>query len=274
MVRVVQPDRVAPRHLVDHLLASGRFVVSLAEVATLMGLSARAATVTLSRLRRDGQLFSPARGLYVMIEPRYRSWGAVPAVDFIDPMMAALGRGYYVSLLSAAELYGAAHQRPQVFQVMVDRQVANRDFGRVRLRFYVNTRMGSVSTTRRNSATGQFSIATPATGCLDLATRPNEAGGLNNVATVLSELVAETGLDARQLVEAAAAYPAATLRRLGWLLAAVDSAMDLDALRRALAGRSQQAARSPVLLDPAGARNGRINTVWGVMENSIVEADL
>jgi hypothetical protein len=29
-----------------------------------------------------------------------------------------------------------------------------------------------------------------------------------------------------------------------------------------------------VLLDPAGARNGRINTVWGVMENSVVEADL
>ena len=36
--------------------------------------------------------------------------------------------GYYVGLLSAAELFGAAHQRPQVFQVVVDKYLPDRAF--------------------------------------------------------------------------------------------------------------------------------------------------
>lgn len=38
-------------------------------------------------------------------------------------MMAHLGRDYYLGWLSAAEMYGAAHQRPQVLQVAVDRHL-------------------------------------------------------------------------------------------------------------------------------------------------------
>lgn len=57
----------------------------------------------------------------------YRSWGVLPGELFIDGMMRALGREYYVSLLTAAAMHGAAHQAPQVFQVMVDRHVADRD---------------------------------------------------------------------------------------------------------------------------------------------------
>jgi predicted transcriptional regulator of viral defense system len=271
---MIVSDRVAPRHLVDHLLAAGRSVVTVSEVQELTGLSAGAAVAALTRLRRDGLLFSPTRGLYVMIEPRYRSWGAVPAVDFIDPLMRALGRGYYVSLLSAAELYGASHQRPAVFQVMVDRQVGDRDFGRVRLRFHLSSRLGAVPTILRNSATGQFHAAAPATVCLDLATRPNDAGGLDNVATVLSELVSQTSLQAQELVGAAVAYPVASLRRLGWLLELVESQIDLEVLRQGLSGPAPEASRSTTLLDPAGRRHGRINTAWRVIENCPVEPDL
>ena len=267
-------DRVTPRKLVDHLLASGRYAVNLSEVQELTGLSASGASAAMTRLRRDGRLVSPTRGLYIMIEPRYRSWGAPPATDFIDPLMRALGRGYYVSLLSAAELYDATHQRPQLFQVMVDRQVGDRDFGRVRLRFYLNSHLVSVPTVLRNSSTGQFWVATPAVVCLDLASRPNEAGGLNNVATVLSELVAETGLQSSALVDASAAYPVATLRRLGWLLEFVESEVDVGILRQNLDRRSTEGSRVTALLDPAGGRRGRVNTSWGVVENCRVEPDL
>ena len=43
-----------------------------------------------------------------MIPPEFRSWGAVPATHFIDPMMRFLGHDYYVGYLSAAEAHGAA----------------------------------------------------------------------------------------------------------------------------------------------------------------------
>ena len=42
------------------------------------------------------------------------------------------------ALLSAAELLSAAHQRPQVFQVVMDKYLPGRTFGRVRMGFIVN----------------------------------------------------------------------------------------------------------------------------------------
>jgi predicted transcriptional regulator of viral defense system len=262
--------RVPPRHLSDHLLAHGRPIVTLAEVSELTGLPPKGAADALMRLRRAHQMFSPHRGLYVAIPPQYRTWGVVPALDFIDAMMATLKRLYYVALLSAAELHGAAHQRPQVFHVMVDRQLAHRDLGRVRLRFYTRRQISSVPVTLRNSATGQVRVSTPAATALDLASRPNDAGGLSNVATVLVDLVDETGLSSDDVAPVAAMYPKASLRRLGWLLDLADVDIDTDAL----AAQVGNGRRPAVLLDPAGENRGHGNQRWGVVENSIVDPEL
>lgn len=261
--------RVPPRRLADYLLAHGRPAATLEDVAELTGLSPKAAAAALTRLKRNRELFSPHPGLYVAIPPQYRTWGVLPALDFIDPLMVALHRRYYVSLLSAAELYGAAHQRPQVFQVMVDRQVADREFGRVRLRFYTRTRIDQVPTVTRNTATGQARIATPGATALDLATRPIDAGGLSNVATVLAELVEEPRLTVDEVLAAAPAYPAASLQRLGWLLEQVGAPLDLDRLADAVRDHSD----SGVALDPKAPRRGHRHPRWGVVENTDVEPD-
>ena len=42
-------------------------------------------------------------------------------------MMAHLHRGYYVALLTAAAMHGAAHQAPQSFQVITEKDVPDRD---------------------------------------------------------------------------------------------------------------------------------------------------
>lgn len=271
-------QRVAPRHLSDHLLAQGRPIVSLAEVADLTGLSPKAAADALVRLRRGHQMFSPHRGLYAAVPAQYRTWGVLPALDFIDAMMGAMGRQYYVALLSAAELHGAAHQRPQVFQVMVDRGVADREFERVRLRFYTRRHLPEVPTAPRNTATGQARVATPAATLLDLASRPNDAGGLSNVATVVAELVEETNVAANELLAACTAYPVASMRRLGWLLERLQGEAATrtlaDALANALADAGQSPHRPAVLLDPAGLRRGLGSRRWGVVENTDVDPDL
>ena len=264
------PGAVPPRQLSDYLLAHGRPVASLEEVAELTGLSRKAAAAAITRLKRADQLFSPHPGLYVAIPPQYRTWGVVPALDFIDPLMRALDRRYYVALLSAAELYGAAHQRPQVFQVMVDRQVADRDLRRVRLRFYTRTRIDQVPTLRRNTATGQATIATPAATALDLASRPVDAGGLSNAATVLAELAEAHTFTADDLVAAALAYPTSSLQRVGWLLEFVAADIDFDLLQRVIAERGHGSAA----LDPTEPRRGRRHPHWAVVENTVVEPDL
>lgn len=270
---------VPPRHLVDYLLSHGRSVITLRELAELTGLSPASAADAAKRLRRSGQIFSPTRGLYVAIPPQYRNWGVVPAADFIDPFMRLVGRNYYVGLLSAAELHGASHQRPQVFQVMVDQPLTNRDFGRVHLRFYTQSRLKHLPVQKFNSATGQFLVSTPAITALDVANRPADAGGLGNVATVLAELVGATALDAQSILKCAEWYSSASLRRLGWLLERIaqdsDSIkIDLEPLASAVAHTVKTRGRLQTLLDPHGPRRGRVNPKWGLIENVEVEPDL
>lgn len=268
----VMAAKVAPRTLSDYLLSHGRPIVTLSEVAELTGLTKAAASVALIRLRESAQMFSPHPGLYVAVPPQYRTWGVVPGIDFIDAMMKAMSRRYYVALLSAAELHGAAHQRPQVFQVMVDRPVGNRDLRRVRLRFYTHANISEVPIQLRNTATGQVPIGTPAATCLDLVSRPNEAGGLNNVATVIADLASESKVDGDGILHAVGAYPAASLRRLGWLLDHLETDIDTDILNARLDHGSNR--RATTLLDPTGPRRGHADHRWGVIENTVVEPDL
>lgn len=263
---------VHPRHLSDYLLAHGRPVVTLGEVAEVLGVDEKHAASALVRLKQTNQMFSPQRGLYVAVPPQYRTWGGVPAMDFIDPMMRAGGFSYYVALLSAAELHGAAHQRPQAFQVMADRRVENRDFGRVRLRFYQSAKVDALPVEMRNSTSGRVRVASPAVTALDLASRPADGGGLSNVATVVAELAEEKKLAAEEIMSISVHYPSAPLRRLGWLLDFVDRGVDTD--RLAAAADERRVGHFETLLQPGGPRRGHRDRRWGIVENADVEPDL
>lgn len=262
-------ERVAPRELRDFLLSQGRPWITLEDAAAILGTSEPIAADALAYLRKVHQFFSPSPGLYVPLPPEYKSWGALPAADFIDPLMTHLRHGYYVGLLSAAELHGAAHQRLQVFQVITDARVRNRELGRARLRFYVSATAEDVPTQRMNVATGQIRVSTPATTAFDLVSRPSAAGGLNNVATVLYELADDGLLTASGWSASASWYPAAILRRTGWLLDQIGVAADQDGLLDA-AGKPGPR----VYLDPTAAHRGSGANRWNLVVNTDVEPDL
>ena len=180
-----------PKDLADHFLAAGRYTFTLTEAQQLLQAKDAAAVYSgLSRLRRRHEVFSPAHGLYVAVPPEYRNRGVVPAEWFVDAMMGQLGRPYYVGLLSAAAMYGAAHQAPQVFQVVTDRTdlVRKRDLGRVRLRFYSSKHIFEDPTTRFTVPSGYVVVGTKETTVVDLVGKPRASGGLSNVATILREL--------------------------------------------------------------------------------------
>jgi len=263
-------DTVPMRLLPEHLIAIGEPVVALERISALVGLSPRSVHAGVSRLRRQGRLFSPARGLYVAVPPEYRSWGVVPAEWFIDPMMAHLGRTYYVGLLTAAAMHGAAHQAPQVFQVMIDRQLADRDLGRVRLRLHVNSLLeqeGLLPTVEIPTHTGTLVAASRELTAVDLVTSPDDAGGLDNVATVLVEL---GRLDVGQLASVCRRVPRAVTRRLGWLLAHVAAHSGLGDLQRLAAPD----VGDPTPLDTHGERAGPRDIDWGIIVNASVEPDV
>lgn len=266
---MVARSGIKPARLPDELLAEGVSTFDVAEAGRRTGLSRDRTHGALKRLADSGQIFSPARGFYVIIPPEYRAWGAMPATWFVHPMMAHLGRRYYVALLSAAEMLGAAHQRPQVFQVVVDKHLPDRAFGRVRMQFVVNKHAAELATTTVNSPTDTLRVSTPEVTSLDLANRPNDSGGLSNVATVLIELFEDREVVEQGLIDGAPFYPNASVRRAGYLLE-----MFADARLDSLHAFADPASHEPAPLQAGGARRGRAERRWNLRINTDIEPDL
>lgn len=258
---------VAIHELPDVLISQGRYAASLTDIRALTGLSDAAIVSGLQRLRRRRQVFSPTRGLYVVVPPEYRSWGVVPADWFIDEMMRHLGHRYYVALLSAAAFHGASHQAPQAFQVMADARVLDRTLGRVRLRFYNSSHLDDTPTEMRAVHTGSIPVSTPEATVVDLIRLPHVSGGIDNVATILAEI---GELDGAQLAVLAQRHGRAAARRTGWMVERYGACADLQPLH--LAATPDLGASD--LLAPSGPRRGRTDPDWKLKLNVAVEPDL
>jgi predicted transcriptional regulator of viral defense system len=262
---VTMSNRVDFEQLWSRLLAEGQGSISTQQIRHETGAQADAVRAATARAVEKGLLFTPTKGLYVPVPPKYRSWGVVPAEHFIDDMMRHLACSYYVTFLSAAAHWGSSHHAVQEFQVAVERQVRNRDIERIRLRFHHVNDIKHRHTRRVNGAEAMVNMATPDQCVVDLVSAPNWAGGLSNVATVLSELV---GLDGKNLAEIASFQPIPVAQRLGWLLQWADANVDLEPLESVVRARSRS-----TLLDPARPRRGPVDGKWGVRINAPVEAD-
>ena len=262
-----------PRDLPDWLISHGRHWITTAEIAATLAIPVEQVPPIVARLRRTGRMFSPTRGGYVPIPAESRSWRAVPASHFIDPMMRYLDHEYYVGFLSAAEVHGAAHQRPQVFQVITDARLNDRTYGRVRIEFTTSAKTATRPTTAANTPTGTMKVSVPEITVLDLVGSPAHGGGLSNIATVLGGLLGDGLLDVERLAALAKDYPAAVSQRTGWLLeriageigAEVDLA-PLDAIAHA--------RLKPTPLAASGPLAGPLNERWNILVNTDVEPDL
>ena len=257
------------RQYVEGLARSGRYFFSSADAREALGVSAEAAKVAIHRLSQLGLVASPARGYYVVVPPEYHAVGCLPAEQFVPSLMERLGLRYYAGLLTAAQYHGAAHQRPQEFQVCLERARRPLACSRVRVAFIVRKRLRDVPVQNVNTPRGTLIISTPEATALDLVGYPHRAGGLNQVATVLGELAER--LDADKLVAVADSAPPAWSQRLGYVLERADAADKAAPLKTWV---QAHAHKSAVLL--AGAKNssGARDKGWKIVVNASVETDL
>lgn len=247
----------------DEFLSEGQVTLTQEQIRDRSGSSPGSVRVAVAEAQRRHLLFSPVRGLYVLIPPQYRHEGTVPADWFLDDLCRHLGRNYYLGYLSAAARHGAAHQAAQVTQTVVNRPVTDRTSG-PRLRFYTDARMSIWPVATATGPTGSLRVATPETCAFDLAQAPGRGGGVGNVATVLREFT----LDADRLAEQTSQRSRAATRRLGFLLESVKSDVELSALEESAKGD-----RNRTLLNPKGEAHGEIDRRWQVIVNVAVEPD-
>jgi predicted transcriptional regulator of viral defense system len=249
----------------ERLLSEGRGAISTGQIGQEAGASPESIRSATSYAIGKGWLFSPTRGLYVVVPPQYRSWGVVPAEHFIDDMMRHLGCRYYVAFLSAAAHWGSSHHAVQEYQVVVDRHVRDRAIHRVRLRFHQvgafdNREFGRVAGTH-----AMVNIASPEQTAIDLVESPDWGGGLSNVATVIGEL---GELDGARLARLTDPLAVPVAQRLGWMLEHLNAQIDLQELEL-IARRRVRSAR----LDPRKPPGGQVDKRWGINVNATVEVE-
>jgi predicted transcriptional regulator of viral defense system len=253
---------------VTELASRGRYHFTTSEVEVALGVSSVAARASLRRLRRRGQIADPFRGFHVIVSPEYRRLGCLPPEQFVPQLMEHLGETYYVALLSAAELHGAAHQRPQAFQVMLAKNRRPISCGEVRVQFVARSDLADTPVVEKNSPRGRMLVASPAATALELVGYAGHCGGLDNVATVLADL-SET-IEASNLLEAARLCPITWVQRLGYLLDLADRQDLSDTLVDHV--REHAPALAPLVRAESMAGMDRAKR-WNLAINVSVEAD-
>lgn len=260
------------RHAKDYindLTASGRYHFRSSEARAALGVSADAAKLALNRLTRKDVIAQPARGFYVIVPPEYRSLGCLPADQFIPALMKQLNQDYYAGLLSAAQYHGAAHHRPQEFQVLLDRARRPLSCGQVRVAFIVRKHLQQVLIQNINTPRGSIRVSTPEATALDLVGYHRRAGGLDQVATVLYELAEQ--IDPQKLVAAAYSAPMTWSQRLGYLLEQVGEHERVSLLKEHVKTRARQTIS---LLPRSGHKQPQRDANWKIFVNAEIEAEL
>jgi predicted transcriptional regulator of viral defense system len=179
--------------------------------------------MTIYRRKKLGEIISPLKGLYVIVPPQYQNQGCIPAPELIPIMMRYLKIDYYVGLLTACAYHGASHQKSASFQVIVSKRMKPRmKFGTVEIGFIYKKSLENLPVQDVVVNTGYLKISSPELTLLDLFSYSAKSGGLNHIATILSEL-AETINPVELLKVAKLASKTAYLQRLGYILEKIDA---------------------------------------------------
>ncbi len=253
---------------IEDLQAKGRYSVSGQTIVSETGKSEKAVERALSRLRQHGTISTPRKGFYVIVPPEYRVAGCLPATWFIDEMMRFAGEPYYVALLSAAELYGAAHHRPQEFQVVTERSHRMIECGRTRLRFFAKRNFAKTLITKHKTRTGYMQVSSPDATALDLVRYSFELGGLSTVAVVISELAEH--MRPRELLKAAPGFELSVVQRLGFILDKLGKHKLSDPLSKWLL---EQGPRLVLLTGDESAESAVVDYRWRVKADEEFEIE-
>jgi predicted transcriptional regulator of viral defense system len=200
------------------LQSEGRITFTRAEAIATLGITEAAFLKAAARLQKRHMLFNPRHGFYVAVPPQFMRWEAPPPAWYIDALMRHEERPYYVGLLKAAELQGASHHAVMEFQVVTDRQLRKIRAGRSWITFYFRKDLESIreGIVDHKTDTGRLKMSGPELTALDLLRYVHAAGGIDAVATVMTDLA--ESINDQKLAAMSAHFERACGQRLGYLL--------------------------------------------------------
>ena len=254
---------------VDETRAKGRYSFSWAELKECFNLSDKALTQALFRLKKKGRIAKIRKGFYAVITPEYSKQGMIPPYLFVDDLMKLLGKKYYVGLLSAAALYGAAHQQPMEYYVITEKpSLRNIKSTRLSINFYVKKNWLEDEVVQKKTDAGYMNVSTPSLTALDLLTYGNL--GINRIYPILEELVEE--IRPAELTRVSKNYTLnASVQRLGYIMdREIGNKKLADVLKKTLKDRKTYSI--PLLKNSND--KGVLDNEWKIIRNIELERDL
>ena len=262
------------RNYLDKYLSSirskGHYTFTLDELKEQFDLSNIAINQSLIRLKKKGEVAQIRKEFYAIIPPEYSKQGMLPPYLFIDDLMKSLNKQYYVALLSAAAIYGAAHQQPMEYYIITKtpapRSIRNK---KLKIIFLSKNDWAQDGITQQKTNAGYINVSLPELTALDFFAYSHKFG-INRIVSILQELVEE--MKVANLIKIAKQYTNnAAIQRLGYILENVLLQHKLaDHLWKILDQRNY----FPVSLSAQKEKKGESNNKWKVIKNMEIESDL
>ena len=250
--------------------ARGRYSFTLEELKKEFDLPYPTIKQSLYRLKVKTRVAQIRQGFYVIVPPEYSALELLPTVMFIDSMMKYLGKPYYVGLLSAAALHGAAHQQPMtdfiVTQTPAPRNISNK---KLKIKFFAKKTLLNEGIIQKKTPAGYINVSSPELTAFDLLENIHTFG-INRITTILQELYEEMR-PSRLSKIAKLIDNKANIQRLGYIL---DAIVNDKKLADSLYGILSKTSFSPVPLSPQKGRKGEIENKWKIIINMQIESDL
>ncbi|MCX6252261.1 MAG: type IV toxin-antitoxin system AbiEi family antitoxin [Bacteroidetes bacterium] len=266
-------EAVSYNYLEDFLIkirSKGRYSFTYKEALNSFKISEQALDQNLYRLKSKNAIAAIRKGFFVIIPPEYSSRGMLPAYLFIDDLMHSLNKEYYIALLSAAALHGAAHQQPMEYFVVISTPAVHSiKNNKIVINFLVKKRWSANDVVKKNTDAGYINVSSPELTALDLLYY-NAKIGINRAFTVLQELSEE--MNSARLFKVVKQYPqTAAIQRLGYLL---DRELNMEKLSVPLLKVLEGRKCYFIPLVAQGLKKGETDKKWKIIVNSRVEGDL
>jgi predicted transcriptional regulator of viral defense system len=252
------------------LQSQGRYTFTFDELRSRFDLSEETLLQGLHRYKTKKQVAQIRKGFYAIIPPEYSKQGMLPPYLFIDDLMKSLNKSYYVALLSAAALHGAAHQQPMEYFVIAQTPAPRSiNSKKLKISFFSKNTWEQDDIVQKTTNAGYINVSSPELTAFDLLAY-TEKIGLNRATTVLQELA--QSMKVSSLSRTAKRYPSTSvIQRLGYILEKVLGEEKLaEALQKALSNRKI----TPVLLSTQKEKRGEMDKTWKVIKNMEIESDL
>ncbi len=167
------------------LQSNATYVFRQYEAHKAIGGSYDSIKLALHRLLKKRRIVRLYRGLFAIVPIEYYTSGSPPPDWLIDDLMKFHQQPYYVAILTACALHGAAHQQPHEFQVITNQQLRPILIGQWQIKFYTKTKIEKSSMMKLRTYTGYMDVSTPEATAFDLVRCVKASGYLQNSTTVL-----------------------------------------------------------------------------------------